>query len=88
MTRKHFRIIAGALVRAQQGKKGWNLACVIIGQVLASENPRFDMAKWLAACQTGSLSSRRCARCSKRLPLMPLGDIYLCRKCFSSRPRI
>lgn len=56
MTRKDYIAIAAALVRASAAsetdnqRRGVQRSALCIADVMAADNPRFDRAKFLAAC--------------------------------------
>jgi hypothetical protein len=52
MTRKDFEALAAALNAARyvSAEKVWDVVAVKIAEVCASDNPRFDSARFFAAC--------------------------------------
>jgi hypothetical protein len=69
MTRKDYKLIAGALHRSASGfltpaerneadhhpehDRQWHKSVDEIAAALAADNPRFDHAKFIEACETG-----------------------------------
>ena len=49
MTKKDFELIASALRRLGAGH-AWKDTCLAMADALANTNPRFDRARFLAAC--------------------------------------
>jgi hypothetical protein len=56
MTRKDFEMISSTLKSLTRGRpdgwaqNGWRETCLTFSDALASTNPRFDRARFLAAC--------------------------------------
>ena len=55
MTRKDYQLIADAVRKAMTADHGWDTRPICrtardIADALASDNPRFDRARFLAAC--------------------------------------
>lgn len=63
MTKKHFRALATAMHELKGNKATeerpvceyaqWQLTCIKIADVCASQNPRFDRDKFITACENG-----------------------------------
>jgi len=65
MTKKDYQAIAGAFWRARPisaertgPASDWQRAIDALADVLAADNPRFDRATFIAACEDGNVNRR------------------------------
>jgi len=54
MTRKHFELIAAAVAAAHTDPGAREQVAYQLAQALASTNPQFDRARFIAACMKNS----------------------------------